>query len=81
MAGKLDNEIVGIHFSDGAYVKQGDLLVTFDSRSLEAQVAQAEGTLARDQAQLAGTERDLRRFVPAFPSPRLRCRRRPPSTR
>jgi RND family efflux transporter MFP subunit len=59
---RLDNEIVGIHFTDGASVKQGDLLVTLDSRSLEAQIAQAEGTLARDQAQLAGADRDLRRY-------------------
>jgi RND family efflux transporter MFP subunit len=58
---RLDNEIVGIHFADGAFVKQGDLLVTLDSRAIEAQIAQAEGTLARDQAQLDGAERDLRR--------------------
>jgi RND family efflux transporter MFP subunit len=58
---RLDNEIVGIHFTDGADVKQGDLLVTLDSRAIEAQIAQAEGTLARDQAQLDGAERDLRR--------------------
>jgi RND family efflux transporter MFP subunit len=58
---RLDNEIVGIHFTDGAFVKQGDLLVTLDTRAIEAQIAQAEGTLARDQAQLDGAERDLRR--------------------
>jgi membrane fusion protein, multidrug efflux system len=58
---RLDNEIVGIHFTDGAFVKQGELLVTLDTRAIEAQIAQAEGTLARDQAQLDGAERDLRR--------------------
>jgi RND family efflux transporter MFP subunit len=58
---RLDNEIVGIHFTDGALVKRGDLLVTLDTRAIEAQIAQAEGTLARDQAQLDGAERDLRR--------------------
>jgi RND family efflux transporter MFP subunit len=58
---RLDNEIVGIHFTDGAFVNQGDLLVTLDTRAVEAQIAQAEGTLARDQAQLDGAERDLRR--------------------
>ena len=58
---RLDNVIVGIHFADGAYVKRGDLLVTLDSRALEAQIAQAEGNLARDRAQLAGAERDLHR--------------------
>ena len=58
---RIDSEIVGIHFSDGAFVNRGDLLVTLDSRAIEAQIAQAEGNLARDNAQLAGAERDLRR--------------------
>src|SRR5215467_2503784 len=58
---RIDSEIVGIHFSDGAFVKRGDLLITLDSRAIEAQIAQAEGNLARDNAQLAGAERDLRR--------------------
>jgi multidrug efflux pump subunit AcrA (membrane-fusion protein) len=60
---RIDNEIVRIHFDDGAHVKQGDLLVTLDSRSLEAQIAQAEANLARDRAQLAGAERDWRRAL------------------
>jgi membrane fusion protein, multidrug efflux system len=64
---RIDNEIVGIHFSDGAFVKQGDLLVTLDSRMIEAQIAQAEGNLARDQAQLAGAERDFRRYSELVP--------------
>jgi len=58
---RIDSEITGIHFADGAFVKKGDLLVSLDSRAIEAQIAQAEGNLARDQAQLAGAERDLRR--------------------
>src|SRR5258707_2305434 len=58
---RVDSEIVGIHFADGAFVKRGDLLVTLDSRAVEAQIAQAEGNLARDEAQLAGAERDVRR--------------------
>ncbi|HSV21759.1 MAG TPA: efflux RND transporter periplasmic adaptor subunit [Xanthobacteraceae bacterium] len=60
---RIDSEIVGVHFSDGAFVKRGDLLVTLDSRALEAQIAQAEGTLERDQAQLDGAERDFRRYT------------------
>jgi multidrug efflux system membrane fusion protein len=60
---RIDNQIVGIHFTDGAHVKQGDLLVTLDGRSFEAQIAQAEANLARDRAQLAGADRDLRRAL------------------
>jgi len=58
---RIDSEIVGVHFGDGSIVKQGDLLISLDSRAIDAQIAQAEGNLARDQAQLAGAERDLRR--------------------
>src|SRR5947209_16990355 len=59
----LDSEIVGVHFRDGATVKKGDLLFTLDSRALEAQVRQADGNVARDQAQLDGAERDVRRYT------------------
>jgi membrane fusion protein, multidrug efflux system len=59
---RVDNEIVGVHFADGARVKNGDLLLTLDSRAISAQVAQAEGTVARDQAQLEGAQRDVRRY-------------------
>jgi membrane fusion protein, multidrug efflux system len=59
---RIDNEIVGVHFTDGAEVKAGDLLITLDTRALEAQLQQAEATLARDKAQLDGAERDVRRY-------------------
>ena len=60
---RLDDEIVGIHFSDGAFVKKDDLLVTLDPRTLQAQISQAEAQIARDQAQLEMAERDLRRYT------------------
>jgi len=61
--GRIDSEIVEMHFEDGARVKQGDLLVTLDSRAIEAQILQAEGNIARDRAQLEGAERDIRRYT------------------
>lgn len=60
---RLETTIVGVHFRDGAHVKQGDLLFTLDSRQLEALVAQAEGLVARDQAQLEQAERDVQRYT------------------
>jgi membrane fusion protein, multidrug efflux system len=60
---RLDSEIVGVHFRDGATVKKGDLLFSLDSRALEAQIVQAEGNIARDKAQLEGAERDVRRYT------------------
>src|SRR3954468_20316625 len=60
---RLETTIVAVHFEDGARVNEGDLLFTLDGRQLDAQVAQAEATLAKDQSQLAGAERDLRRYT------------------
>jgi len=60
---RLDSEIVAVHFDDGAAVKQGDLLFTLDSRAIEAMIKQAEGNVARSKAQLAGAERDVRRYT------------------
>src|SRR5947199_4879396 len=59
---RLETTIVAVHFEDGAKVSEGDLLFTLDSRQIDAQIEQAEGVLAKDQAQLEGAQRDLRRF-------------------
>ena len=60
---RVETTIVSVHFEDGAKVAEGDLLFTLDSRQIEAQIEQAEGTLAKDQAQLEGAQRDLRRYT------------------
>lgn len=60
---RIDSEITAIHFADGARVKQGDVLITLDGRSIEAQILQAEGNIARDKAQVEGAERDLKRYT------------------
>src|ERR1041385_1629936 len=57
---RLETTIVAVHFEDGAKVNEGDLLFTLDSRQIDAQIEQAEGVLAKDQAQLEGAQRDLR---------------------
>jgi RND family efflux transporter MFP subunit len=59
---RLETTIVSVHFEDGAKVSEGDLLFTLDSRQIDAQIEQAEGMLAKDQAQLEGAQRDLRRY-------------------
>src|SRR3954452_23059840 len=59
---RVETTIVSVHFEDGAKVNEGDLLFTLDSRQIDAQIEQAEGMLVRDRAQLAGAERDLKRF-------------------
>src|ERR1700716_547604 len=59
---RVETTIVSVHFEDGAKVREGDLLFTLDARQIDAQIEQAEGMLAKDQAQLEGAQRDHRRY-------------------
>ena len=59
---RVETTIVSVHFEDGARVNKGDLLFTLDARQIDAQIAQAEGTLAKDQSQLEAAQRDLKRY-------------------
>jgi membrane fusion protein, multidrug efflux system len=60
---RVDTTITAVHFRDGAEVKKGDLLFTLDGRAIEAQIAQTEGMVARDKAQLDGALRDVARYT------------------
>lgn len=60
---RVDTTITAVHFQDGAHVNQGDKLFTLDCRAMDAQIQTTEGTVARDQAQLAGAERDVGRYI------------------
>lgn len=51
-----------VNFKEGQRVKAGQVIATIDSRALEAQLLQAQGTLAHDQAALANARVDLVRF-------------------
>src|SRR5438045_8112855 len=59
---RVETTIVAVHFEDGAKVAEGDLLFTLDARQIDAQIEQAAGMLAKDQAQLEGAQRDLKRY-------------------
>src|SRR6201990_2044241 len=59
---RLETTIVAVHFEGGAKVNEGGLLFTLDSRQIDAQIEQAAGMLAKDQAQLEGAQRDLKRY-------------------
>ena len=49
---RLDGQIVKVGFSDGQDVAKGQVLFEIDARPLQAQLLQAQATLARDKAQL-----------------------------
>src|SRR5450631_4714668 len=59
---RVETTILAVHFEDGAKVNEGDLLFTLDARQIDAQIEQAEGMIAKDQAQLEGAQRDFRRY-------------------
>ena len=58
--------ITAVHYREGQLVQKGDPLVDIDSRQYEAQLAQAEGTLERDQNLLAQAQMDLERYKVAW---------------
>ncbi len=59
----VNGEILQVHFREGQDVRKGDQLFSIDPRPYEATLAQAEGALARDRAQLANARADAARYV------------------
>ena len=58
--------ITAVHYREGQYVKKGDPLIDIDARPYEAQLAQAQGILERDQNLLAEAQMDLERYKQAW---------------
>jgi multidrug efflux system membrane fusion protein len=58
--------ITAVHYREGQMVKKGDPLIDIDARPYEAQLAQAEGTLERDQNLLAQAQMDVERYQVAW---------------
>ena len=54
--------LMKINFQEGQEVKAGQLLAEIDPRPFQAALAQAQGTLARDQAQLRNSQVDAKRY-------------------
>jgi multidrug efflux system membrane fusion protein len=59
---RVDGEIVQVNFREGQDVNKGQLLAQIDPRPFEVQLHQAEGTQARDEAQLNDAKVNLERF-------------------
>jgi membrane fusion protein, multidrug efflux system len=63
---RVDGQIVKINFVEGQYVKEGEALIEIDPRPYQVQLEQAEGQLAKDQAQLRDVQVDFERYTLLF---------------
>lgn len=59
---QVSGPLQSVNFTEGQMVRQGQLLAQVDPRPFQAALMQAQGNLARDQAQLAAARVDLNRY-------------------
>ena len=59
---RVAGELMNIYYKEGQIVEKGQLLAEIDPRPYEAVYMQAQGQLARDQAQLNNARTDLQRY-------------------
>ena len=69
---QVGGELTRVHFSEGDYVRKGQVLFTIDQRPLQAQLAQVEANLARDKAQLSQAQANLARDEAQVSTPKPR---------
>ncbi|GHB26943.1 efflux RND transporter periplasmic adaptor subunit [Salinicola rhizosphaerae] len=59
---RVEGELLEVNFDEGDSVRKGQQLARIDPRDYQAQLDEAKGQLAQDQAQLASAQQDLARY-------------------
>jgi membrane fusion protein, multidrug efflux system len=59
---QISGQLMRVHFKEGDFVKKGQLLFTINRQPFEAALRQAEGTLAKDEAQALNSKLDAERY-------------------
>ncbi|MEJ0100073.1 MAG: MdtA/MuxA family multidrug efflux RND transporter periplasmic adaptor subunit [Pseudomonadota bacterium] len=60
---QINGQLQEIGFKEGQMVRKGDFLAQIDPRPYQNALAQAQGTLARDQASLTNARLDVKRYT------------------
>jgi membrane fusion protein, multidrug efflux system len=61
---RVEGYLASVNFTEGSFVKKGQLLYKIDPQPLEAALAQAQANMATAQARLGKTNNDVARYKP-----------------